>query len=166
MINTTDSILEQFVSDLKAVCSMKFFRWTFGQYAGQVRNANPLPVELFLALVSISFGVWILNPFQDSFVTPTYAIVGSIVPEPIAGMAFLANGILRLYSLYRFRWRWRIFFSMSGYTLWFSLLIGVVAANPAATLIPLYLILMLISAHVALRVRYVYKIAARKAQND
>ncbi len=133
---------------------IRFIKWLIDAYTEQIVSFAPRPVEFLLASISLFWGLWILNPAQDSFLPPTYTLAARIMPEWVVGLIFAVHGLGQMFALYLDGWRWRVRMTTLGYTLWFTIFVVVVLSNPASTLIPLSIVLTLLSANAAVRVRH------------
>lgn len=110
------------------------------------------PAELGLCAMSLSIGVWLLNPFFDTFNTvSTYKYIITILPEPLLGVITLALGFARLYGLLSNNLPLRRLVGLLGNVLWLFLSIGAILGNPAALAVPMFSSMSLTSLWVYLK---------------
>lgn len=97
------------------------------------------PTELGLGCLSTVFGLWLLNPWIDTYAAaPSFRLLASVAPEWFWGLGFLALGLLRFRSIHDGSLAHRRRVSFVGALAWWSLWASFTLANPAATATVVY----------------------------
>lgn len=110
------------------------------------------PVELLISLMTIGWGVWVINPYWNTFANPAYAsmqqlanfvLQGSIGHEILWGSVFCFVGVMQFLSLLADNRQYRtIAIILSGW-LWTFVTLTFVTSNIAVTAVPSYAIIAL-----------------------
>jgi hypothetical protein len=89
--------------------------------------------ELFLGLISLTWGLWVISPFWDAFKqTTAFCVMGQIAPEWVWGTIMTAAGILKVYAILSEQVRLKkIVFTLSIF-LWSCISISFAASAPLA----------------------------------
>lgn len=110
------------------------------------------PTEFFLGLLSLCFGLWLVNPFADTFNTvSTYRYITTLIPEPLLGVVMSLLGLIRIKALLYDNASLRRFIGLLGNVVWLFLSIGAFMGNPAATAVPVFGVVSLVSLWIYLR---------------
>lgn len=118
---------------------MKFLTWVIRIYVNTIRTAPIVPMELLVSMISVVWGLWILNPFGDTFPSsPSFRGMALMTPEWVWGLAMMGLGLVRLYALYRSSVVWRARLSVVGWLVWGFISISFALSNLWATATPIY----------------------------
>jgi hypothetical protein len=72
-------------------------------------------LEFVPAVFLILWGVWVMNPFWDTFVVSgSYALMAKLAPEWLWGAVFLFIGIVQMFALFTPRLKLRLYTSFSS----------------------------------------------------
>ena len=118
---------------------MKFLTWVIRIYANTIRTAPIVPMELLISLVSVVWGLWLLNPLGHTFPNGTiYRGMALMAPEWLWGLVMIGLGLCHLYSLYRSSVKWRARIAISGWLIWGFISISFALSNIWSTATPIY----------------------------
>lgn len=92
-------------------------------------------VELITALTTLGYGLWLLNPFLNTFGSPAWAGLRGAVTDDEAGTAFAVIGALRLWAYLWGHDVWRRKLLPVCLFLWSLLLFVLLINNNTASLI-------------------------------
>lgn len=118
---------------------------------------NTLSAELFLSALALSWGMWLLLPFESYTTTPTYRYLSAWGPEWIFGMLTMLVGIIQYVGVllgvtnYFQQWRFRIGGGILGVAIWGSIALSFWLSNPFSTAPIIYTITLLGCMFIALR---------------
>lgn len=111
--------------------------------------------ELLGGLAGLLWGAWLLNPSWDAFeITPGFAAMAAIAPEPVWGSALLLIGALQLWALIRDRWPWRRRSAFLLFCAWMFITVMIGRANYRAAAVVVYPLLALSAAWAYIRMRF------------
>jgi hypothetical protein len=101
-------------------------------------------LEFFPALFEVLWGLWILNPFENTFkITTAYRVMASIAPEWVWGTVILLIGIFQLVVIFTPNLRLRLASSVACLFVFIVLALLILAGNVGSVTIPSYLVFAL-----------------------
>lgn len=96
-----------------------YWLWVYYLYRQTIWTAPIIPLEVLMAGVSTIWGLWVLQPFGDSFTgSVTFNVLVYIAPEWAWGLVFFVIGQARIYSIYRKNILYRYRTAWASYLLW------------------------------------------------
>jgi len=96
----------------------------------------------------IVLGVWIANPFTDSFVgKPSYRVMHEVFPESVWGLMFLSAGIAKLISSLRGMYTLARTVALYIFSLWFITAGAIIWSTSSAPIVPISIYLAIQAAH-------------------
>lgn len=73
----------------------------YGWLVGTLLTRQTWTLELFLAVQSMTWGLWLLGPWDSFAVVPGAFTVLGLIPEPVWGTVFAAHGMVHCYAVLR-----------------------------------------------------------------
>lgn len=96
-------------------------------------------LELWLAGLSLIWGLWVLSPFWDTFQSVrTYHIMSDVAPEWVWGLVMCLSAILNLFAMLRNHSILRRFALSGAVFIWFFISVSAGLSNYASPAAPLY----------------------------
>ena len=96
-------------------------------------------VEIMSGVASLSWGLWLLNPIFNTFVSaPTFNTMSSIAPEWLWGFAMFVIGIIQIESVLSHSLRRRKLSSIILATMWIFITSVFAHANISSTGVVIY----------------------------
>jgi hypothetical protein len=98
-------------------------------------------LEFLPAVFELLWGLWIINPWENTFaITSAYRIMAGVMPEWAWGALLLVLGIIQLIVIFRGTLHMRAISSVTCLFIFLSLALLIFFGNPASVTIPTYLI--------------------------
>jgi len=101
-------------------------------------------LEFFPALFQVLWGLWILNPWVNTFaITNAYRLMADIAPEWVWGLAIFLIGIFQIIVIFTPNLRLRVLSSITCLFIFVVLAFLILAGNAGSVTIPTYLVFAL-----------------------
>ena len=99
--------------------------------------------ELFLALISVTWGLWVASPFWSAFsASSSFRVMAEIAPEWVWGAVMTVVGLLKIHSIVSQNYRLkRIAFTVSLFV-WSSIGISFILVSPYAVGTAIYSLIL------------------------
>lgn len=115
-------------------------------------NHDTEPLELWVAVLTLLWGVCLLNPWFATFSTSlTWRGLAVLAPEWVWGLIFLALGVTKVWIVMAAANGPTRYVAMAGFALWFFLTVQFLIYNPAGTGWPTFLMVALANGWIYLR---------------
>jgi hypothetical protein len=103
--------------------------------------------EMFLGLISLVWGIWVLSPFWDAF-SSNYAfrVMAATAPEWAWGGAMTAMGLFKIYTILSERKSLKKLAFLISIFLWSCVAISFINAAPLAVGAPIYSLIVIANA--------------------
>ena len=106
-----------------------------------LNNHDIEPIELLLGLLSVMFGIWILNPYTNTFNTvSSFRVISNIFNESVFGSIMFAVGLIQLYCIFRDHYKIEKNIAILSAVIWSFITVSFIYSNVAAVGIPIYLL--------------------------
>jgi len=109
-----------------------------GWLVGALLNRQTWTLELFLAVQSLVWGLWLLGPWDSFAAVPGAFTVLGLVPEPVWGAVFTAHGAVHLYAVLREEPLLCRRMVLTLACLWSFVFVSLLLTIPLATSTPIY----------------------------
>lgn len=110
--------------------------------------------EVWIGLLSLALGLFLLLPFDSLETTPAFRLMNNLAPEWAWGIWLLASGIAQIGGLAINQRRLRMIAGLSSFFLWLFISLLLVLANPRAPAVIIYPGLALAAGWSFLRIGY------------
>jgi hypothetical protein len=121
--------------------------------AGMWITIDTAPIELLFSVVTSSWGLWLLLPF-DSFSSRNFRVLAWIAPEEAWGLFALATAALRVYGVLADSKECRMGAAWLGFLIWTFVAYGIAFTDVRSTGVPVYAAYAAVSAFVAIRLKW------------
>jgi len=96
-------------------------------------------LEFLPALFQVLWGLWILNPFENTFkITSAYNLMGTLAPEWVWGLILFVIGLFQLVVIFKGNLHLRAVSSILCLFIFITMSILIIFGNPASVTIPTY----------------------------
>lgn len=109
------------------------------------------PTSLFMAMLLVLWGVWLLLPFNTFTETSIWQAMAPIAGENVWGLVFLGLGLAEIATLYWHLLTWHNALMLVNFSLWSFISAGFWFSLPTSVAPPTYSLVALFAAWVYLR---------------
>jgi hypothetical protein len=103
--------------------------------------ADPAPAEAITALAALAWGLWVLNPWLDTFDSATFGFMARLAPEPAWALPMIYGGGAALVATAREGYGARRLAMLGVALLWTFWAVAILVSNLATTASAQYAVL-------------------------